>query len=665
ETPLQYRGLDLDGFQRQAIEAIQENRSVIVAAPTGAGKTLIAEYALDKCLAEGKRAVYTAPIKALSNQKFRDFGGTWGEKVGILTGDVTIHPDAQVLIMTTEIFRNTLFESPERLADLSTVIFDEIHFLDDPERGTVWEESIIFAPPGLRFVFLSATISNLEELSGWIEEVRGESLRVVREADRPVPLHQNLFVGGKGPGSWDDFRLAWREEEEREKRRRRGRRRGRRKRRERTDHVPDLVEAMVGAGQIPAIVFSFSRAECEDRAALHAHLDLLQPGEKAEILASFDTLAETFDVVEDRGVQDMRILLGRGVGFHHAGLLPTLKEIVERLFTTGKVKLLFTTDTFALGVNMPAKAVALSTLWKFDGVRRAPLKSREFHQMAGRAGRRGIDEEGHVWTLVDPERDRYDPARRAVEGVPEDVNSRFSLSYAALLALFGRLGEADLYRAVEKSFAAYQKRTRNESVYRSMLNQVRSRLAFLRSLRYIRGDEVSATGKRAALLYGYEIQVAELYRKGVFHNLDASRLAALFSALVFEEKPRIWHRPPPRKSFGRVRHRAAGIVRSLRAKEKKLGIRDPMKEPVFSLVSACLAWARGAAFRDLEQDTFLSDGDLVRTLRMTIQLLRQTERAYADDDHLVNVLRKARERINRGVVDAERQLRQGAGLAEE
>jgi superfamily II RNA helicase len=644
----------------KAIEAIRDGRSVIVAAPTGSGKTLIAEYALERCFEEGRRAVYTAPIKALSNQKFRDFSGAWGEKVGILTGDVTIHADAQVLIMTTEIFRNTIFEDPRRLEGISHVIFDEIHFLDDLERGTVWEESIIFAPPGIRFVFLSATISNLPELAGWIEEVRGEAIEVVEEGGRPVPLHHHLFIGGHGPGTLQDFGAVLSERDRRERpRRRHGRRRDRR---ERKDWVPDLVEELIRKDRLPAIVFSFSRAECEGRAELHSHLDLLSPPEKREILEAFDRLAEAFDVVEDPRVQDMRILAGRGVAYHHAGLLPTLKEIVERLFTTGKVKLLFTTDTFALGVNMPAKAVALASLTKFDGVRRGPLKSREYHQMAGRAGRRGIDTEGHVYALADPERDRFDTARRVIEGRPEDVNSRFALSYAALLALFGRLGEKKLYEACEKSFAAYQMRTRSENAYRLMLGQVRSRMAFLRTLKYIEGDEVTPIGARAALLYGYEVQVAELVRHGVFHQLDAVRLASLFASLIFEEKPRVWYRPLPKRALGRVRNRVKGIVQALVKRERKLGVHDPMKEPAFGIAAAALSWARGAEFRDLEYDTGSSDGDLVRTFRMTLQLLRQVEHAYPDDDHLVRLLRDARQRMNRGVVDAERQLRQGADL---
>ncbi len=662
---MKYKGLELDRFQERAVEALQGGKSVIVAAPTGAGKTLIAEYALETCFEEGRRAVYTAPIKALSNQKFRDFSAAYGEKVGIMTGDVTIHPEAQVLIMTTEIFRNTIFEAPERLEDLSHVIFDEIHFLDDRERGTVWEESIIFAPRDIRFVYLSATISNLDELAGWIREVRGDALEVILEQGRPVPLHHHLYIPGKGVGSFEDFAKARGEHEKREKGRSRGRGRKRKKQKEKEDAVPEMVRTMAGRDCLPVIVFCFVRQECEDRAEREAAGLSLPPAEEREILETFDALAESFDVVEDPGVQDMRRLVGRGVAYHHAGLLPTLKEIVERLFTTGRVRRIFTTDTFALGVNMPARAVALSSLTKFNGVSRAYLKSREYHQMAGRAGRRGIDDEGHVFVLADPERDRPGPARRVVLGRPEDVNSRFSLSYAALLSLFDRLGEEDLFRACEKSFAAYQTRTRSEAAYRGMMGQVRARLAFLRSLRYIEEGEVTPLGKRAAVLYGYEIPVAELYRKGVFHNLDPARLAALFAALVFEEKRNDWYRRLPRRSFGRVQNRVRNLIRSLRDREKKAGVKEPMKAPAFGILAAALSWVRGVPFRELELDTTASDGDLVRAFRMAIQLLRQTERAFPDDEHLAGVLKKARDKMNRDVVDAEKQLRQGAAIEAE
>ncbi|MCU0723140.1 MAG: DEAD/DEAH box helicase [Planctomycetes bacterium] len=660
---MQYKGFQLDPFQEQAIRAISEGRSVIVAAPTGAGKTLVAEYALEQCLREGRRAVYTAPIKALSNQKFRDFGRTYGGKIGILTGDVSLNPEAPVVIMTTEIFRNTIFENPARLSGLAYAIFDEIHFLDDPERGTVWEESIIFAPPDVRFVFLSATVSNLDELAAWISEVRREPLEVVREEGRPVPLHHRLFIRGKGVGDFRDLQAAAAEAERRNRGRPLRRPRGPAPRRP-EDRGPDVVRALVDAGDLPAIVFSFRRADCEEKAERAARLDLVSFEEGKALAADFDALARIFDIGDDPGARAMRRLAARGVAFHHAGLLPTLKEVVERLFTDGRIRLLFATDTFALGVNMPAKAVVLSALRKFDGERVSWLLSREYQQMAGRAGRRGIDTEGRVLAFVDPEEDRIEGVRRVVTGRPEDVNSRFSLSYAALLALFGRLGEDRLFEACERSFAAFRRRARGGPAFREMMAQVRARLEFLRKIGYLEGGEVTPVGRRAALLYGYELQVAELWRNGVFHALDAPRLAALFAALVFEEKPNHEYRYLPRRAWGPVLKRVRNTVHALIAGERRSGVREPLKLPGFGIAAAAHAWALGADFRELEKWISASDGDVVRSLRMANQLLRQAERAFHDDDHLVPLLRDARRRIDRDEVDAERQLRQGAGLVE-
>ncbi|MHC4930956.1 MAG: DEAD/DEAH box helicase [Planctomycetota bacterium] len=332
--------MSLYPFQQRAIAAIDAGRSVIVAAPTGAGKTLVADYAIEHAFLEGKRIVYTAPIKALSNQKFRDFREEHRDDVGIMTGDVTIHPEAPLLIMTTEVFRNTIFESPERLEHVEFVVFDEVHYLDDPERGTVWEESILYAPQHIRILALSATIPNIEQLAGWIRKTRRCEMDVVEEHERPVPLHHYLYVSEVGPKELRQLKGVLAKPAH--------------KRRFRKAGAPrHPIRYVIDEEWLPALYFAFSRRDCERLCERESKRDLLYKEERREVLQLFDDLARRYEVEDQPGTARLRKLASRGTLYHHAGLLPIYKEIVERLFTTGCVKLLFTTETFALGVNMP------------------------------------------------------------------------------------------------------------------------------------------------------------------------------------------------------------------------------------------------------------------------------------------------------------------------
>ncbi|MAF13002.1 hypothetical protein CMK11_21330 [Candidatus Poribacteria bacterium] len=454
---MHYGGHKLDPFQADACKAIDDGHSVIVAAPTGAGKTVIAEYATEVCRKRNRRIVYTAPIKALSNQKYRDFRALYGEDVGIVTGDVVINSTAPIVVMTTEILRNTIFEDISQLHDIEYVVFDEIHYINDIERGTVWEESIIFAPQNIKLICLSATMPNLRQFSDWIASVREVPIQVIEEHDRPVPLERMVYMPGRDIGTVDDLERTANNLQERLKdiEDEGGRRRRRRFRPDNYDPT-ELIEHLADEDRLPALYFCFSRRGCEERARLFRHYgSLLSPNNSADILNDYDELCRTFDITDDARAMEFRELVEGGIAYHHAGMLPTLKEVVERLFTLGKIQLLLTTETFAVGINMPARTVVFEGLEKYDGVSVRHLKAREYQQMSGRAGRRGIDEQGYVYATVDPEFARMPEIRHVLTGEPEAIESQFNLSYSSILNLLDEYGEM-MFEVCRKSFSNHQ-----------------------------------------------------------------------------------------------------------------------------------------------------------------------------------------------------------------
>jgi superfamily II RNA helicase len=648
---MDYKGVTLDPFQEQAVRVINDQESLIVAAPTGAGKTLVAEYAIEKCMAEGARVLYTAPIKALSNQKFRDFSQVYGDRVGIKTGDVTLNPDAQVILMTTEIFRNTIFESPEAFHDVRYVIFDEIHYLDDIERGTVWEESIIFAPEHIRILCLSATVPNLEPLAHWIRTIRpNPPLHVIIEEKRPVPLKHQLFVPGLGLKSLGDLKKYEQGDIRQYYQRMDPNANPNRWRSWMIDHLAE-------SKRLPVLWFAFNRRECEQFASM-VNRPLLAGEERHRILGLFDELLGKFDLQPDATTEHLRRLLEKGVSYHHAGLLPTLKEVIERLFTTGLIKLLFATETFAVGVNMPARTVVFNSIFKFDGKRLGPIKTREHHQMSGRAGRRGIDEVGYVYSVVEWPHMRASDVERVIHGEIEPIRSQFNLSYATLLTLWEHLG-SKIYTAAEKSFANFDPRRRGEKLFQSKVTQIRKRLSLLKSMNYIRDGKLTPKGQFARQIQGYELQVTELVFRGFLKQLAEEELAVLFHAIVYEAKKADWARKYEHGRFKWMKKSAYNIVDDIGRAEERVELEDRTKGLEFKLAGAVNAWAKGCRWGELEAHTGASDGDMVRFFRLALQLLKNTMYALPKDDPLRDKLRGAAHRINRDVVDAERQLRLG------
>ncbi len=646
---MKFRGFELNSFQRRAVEAINAGRSVLLSAPTGAGKTLIAEYALEEALRSGRRVIYTAPIKALTNQKYRDFRRLIGDDVGIMTGDVTINPRAPLQLMTTEIFRNTIFEDDSRVSDVAYVVFDEVHYMDDLERGTVWEESIIFSPPEIRFICLSATISNIDQLGDWLEEIHG-NFEVIKSTKRPVPLRHGLFFPGFGPSKLDSITNL----DQLKKRKGAYKRRGRH----------NVVDYVVKHRLLPCLYFCFSRKECEKKAMANFHRELLTGEERQRLDQSFEEICELFSIESNDDLEEIRTLARAGVGFHHAGILPVHKELIERLYTTGLIKLLFTTETFALGINMPVKTVVFNQLKKYDGVSFDYIKTRDYLQMAGRAGRQGLDKEGKVFSLVNFSDVNVPALKQVIYGDVEPIRSRFNLSYNTILNLYQRLGGERLIEAYERSFAAFQtseagSKKKRERMGRQHRESIERKIQFLEKVRYIDHEGLLPRGEIAAQITGYEIQLTELIFQGVFENLNEHQINVVLTAIHYDERRGEYNEELSGQVLGPWRRKVSDVVYGMIRKERDLGIQDTCKPPNFNLSAAIHHWSMGGEFDELEQYTSVSPGDRVRTMRMTIQLVRQLKKIALKNTSLPDKLDRALIAINRDVVDARRQLEAG------
>lgn len=670
-APTIWKGKTLNAFQVEAVEAIQAGHDVLVSAPTGAGKTLVAEYAIEDAVKRGRRCIYTAPIKALSNQKYRDFRDDPAIDVGLMTGDVTIHPTAQVLIMTTEILRNAIFDDPQYLADVEYVVFDEVHYMDDFERGSVWEESLIFAPATIRFICLSATVSNVTELGAWLSEIRGRETVVIQSDKRPVPLTHLLVT--QRSGVVDPKELEHVRKREGDTRAKFGKSAQKRSRHEAArgqgralTEVPDpapLFDELQRRKLLPALVFAFSRKDCERIAWNNQRRELLDVLEEERMKSLQEELVRLFQLDREILDGDLFAMARRGIAYHHAGMLPIHKELVERMFTSGLLKLLFTTETFALGINMPARCVVFYSLRKFDGVTFDYMQTRDYMQMAGRAGRQGIDREGLVFSLLSPKDLAEAPIKRLLAGRPEPVESRFRLSFSSILHVVERLGRARVFEAWEKSFNQFQhrgstKKQQEQNRHRQRL-VIDAHLAFLDELGYLKGDELTPRGNVAKLINGYELQITELLFGGTLENLPADALAVVFVGLVYEERRRGETTWVPAKLYGNVRTSVQREVHSLVVRAADHELADTIKMPDWGLTATTRAWIDGATFEEIDEHSDATPGDIVRNFRMAVQLMRQVRRAIDPKWDLFERLGEAMDSINRDVVDARRQLELG------
>lgn len=753
-----YRGLILDDFQKEAILEIERGNSVIVAAPTGAGKTLIAEYLIEKHLEAGAAIVFTAPIKAITSQKFRDFRARFGNMVGILTGDVVINRDAPVLMMTTEIYRNMLLEDSHYVDFVNYVIFDEVHYLSDIERGTVWEESVIFSPEKVRFLCLSATVPNAEEFAAWITRIKGHPARVIRYGTRPVPLTHRIFVPGtnvelpiveigKAKGLFPPQSGKIRHRESRNRRH--------------TNHL-DLVRHLSMKGELPAIMFLFSRTRCFDYAKDAARVfDFTTREEKEKIRTIFD------DIVKDPTIRNLeraeKVLgfLQRGVGVHNAGLFPSIKEAVEVLFCEHLLKVVYCTETFAMGINMPARAVAFDSLEKYDGIDFRFLKTREYFQMAGRAGRRGMDREGFVYSIVDPRVTDTDEVRKVIEGDVEPLESQFSLSYNTVLNLVRLKEQEKIDRVLSNNFGQFQLDTRirdfrgeltalekwwvGESCRKTKkvgtrefgkfamhhrkvmdwsaqviaeigfqkkknirklvkkhkgdvnkrlgglpctdcghfteclrdyplktdrrkalarivssyseqvhLSEYRRRIDFLQEMGYIDDAmDLTSRGHFASMIHGYEITMTELFLEGVLDEFEPVEINALISGLIYERRKNdmVNLRNLPRWLFSRFTD-FARMVDEVRESEVEFKLKTI--EPLdFTMAPIAYFWSQGGDFNEIFDYTNMEEGDVIRTLRRVIDILRQVNTAITDLPGLTAKVRSCIKLLKRSIVDPE------------
>lgn len=682
----------LDHFQIEAIDAVDEHVNVLVSAPTGSGKTLIANYAIGRILERNERAFYTTPLKALSNQKYNELCALYGqERVGLLTGDSSLNRSADVIVMTTEVLRNMLLTDSDQLRSLGLVILDEVHYLQDPFRGGVWEEVIILTPSSVRFVALSATIGNADFIGEWFTQVRGPTTIVV-ERERPIQLHNHLAVVRRGQPKAEIVDLLDQGHLSDEARRIDNLMKSTRKFRPgpkwkgpktsappppfRSPRRSELLHALESEDLLPVIVFIFSRAACDD--AVHQcrrdGLMFTTPDERREIEAIAQSRLVNFSDDDLKALEyaDFIDCLRRGLAMHHAGMVPAFREIVEACFELNLLAVVFATETLALGVNMPARSVALERFSKYSDAGRKFLTSAEFSQMTGRAGRRGLDDEGHAIVCFANEVALVDVARVAT-AAPSDLHSSFRPTYNFTANLINHFEFETALEVVQRSYAQFESDYRPAAKKRPLGEQMVARHHVLEELGYADGWRLTAQGQLLRSIYHEcDLLIAESIASGVFEDLEPAQLAGLLSCFVYESKrtlrsPNVAKQVVTKKqrSFNdRLGQQRRGIMseRLAEISMTAIAIREiegrftvpTAKEPDGKFATTIAAWARGASLgtvldlADVEVGQ-TSPGDFVRNAKQVADLCEQLAR-LSDLTDLADVAVEARDAVLRSVV---------------
>lgn len=753
---------ELDEFQKDACNFINEGKSVVVCAPTGAGKTVIAQHAIHRALEEGKRIFYTTPLKALSNQKYYDFGEKYGaDKVGLLTGDTSINRNAQIVVMTTEVFRNMLYGTnfgsvTDNMKDVKYVVLDEVHYMNDEQRGTVWEESIIYCPTNVQIIALSATVANADELTDWINTVHSKT-ELVNTDFRPVPLRFYYFDSSQPnkllPLLTPSGQLNKKIKPEK--------RVFGKKLQNKRSYVKDIIRNLQENDMLPAIYFTFSRKKCDEQMEKCSSLELVTKGEQAQIRQFIDEyIAENPHLYNNKHIE----YLLQGVASHHAGLLPAWKNLVEKLFQKGLIKVVFATETLAAGINMPARSTVISSTSKRTDTGHRMLTASEFLQMSGRAGRRGMDEVGYV-TIVGTQFQSPEEVSELVLSDANPLESRFSPSYSMVLNLLQRFSLDEAKELILKSFGYFSSGSRllpllkaqeqidnelkerefvcpyklcdnelyeydklrhiyvqNRQTYKRICKQEKSKnrplspeavefgrqtkamlekmhgfhcdtckfykkhsknlevlerfsvrknklekeiekqrdifwnkflahRSVLIDMGYLKDDYPTERGVTTSQIRSEnELFIAEIIFSNVLDNLSPSQLAAVVCALTTEDLridiPYLPISEPVRKTLNLIRN----VRRKLEKVQSRYSVEAPMYiNPYFS--SLIELWVEGAEWETITEQIDMGEGDIVRSFKRVVDVLRQFTTIANVPEALVFTAREAIEKIQREPVD--------------
>ena len=753
---------ELDDFQKDACDFINDGKSVVVCAPTGAGKTVIAQHAIHRALDEGKRIFYTTPLKALSNQKYYDFGEKYGyDKVGLLTGDTSLNRNGQIVVMTTEVFRNMLYGTnfgsvTDNMKDVKYVVLDEVHYMNDEQRGTVWEESIIYCPTNVQIIALSATVANADELTDWINTVHSKT-ELVDTDFRPVPLRFFYFDSSQPtkllPLLTPSGQLN--------KKIRPEKRVFGKKLQNKKSYVKDVIRNLEQNDMLPAIYFTFSRKKCDEQMEKCASLDLITKGERAQIQQIIDEyIAENPHLYNNKHIEYLLC----GVASHHAGLLPAWKGLVEKLFQKGLIKVVFATETLAAGINMPARSTVISATSKRTDSGHRMLTASEFLQMSGRAGRRGMDEIGYV-TIIGTQFQSPEEVAELVLCDANPLESRFSPSYSMVLNLLQRFSLDEAKELILKSFGYFSSGSRlqplikaqeqikgeiksrefvcpyrlsdtemheydklrhiyvqNRQTYKKICKQERSKnrplsaevkqfgaqtkemlekmhnfacdncklykkhsknvevlerfsvryqklekeiekqkdifwnkflahRSVLIDMGYLKDDYPTEQGVTTSQVRSEnELFIAEIIFSGVLENLTPAQLAGVICAITTEDLrvdiPYLPISEPVRKTLNLIRN----IRRRVEKVQTRYSVEAPMYiNPYFS--SLIELWVEGAEWETITEQVDMGEGDIVRSFKRVVDVLRQFTTIENVPEALVFTAREAIDKIQREPVD--------------